>query len=506
MTSRILPILVCCFALLSGCQRTEYDSPVVYDSVEAMTSEAGMALERGDYEASLLIYAEALKQNPVDMNVLLGMAKCQIALGNYATAAFNLSAAAQVNPQAEEIYELYVELSQASGTISYARTAVALAKTNRIEAFLSRVPQAPAVSCEDGNYDHRLEVEITSDANTEVCVVEKKDNSSQISYKYTGNPLLITRGKTNLEIYCVKDGIPSETVMRQYICEYEPIEITFADPVIEKIVRNELGRPDGGITDVECEGITALRQSNLRNAGMEWMEYENLRIRTLEDLQWFPNLTQLYLEYLYLISDYTPLAQCKKLATLEITDSKLDDVSFVQSIPALKFLFVDNNEISDVTPLRDCKNLTSLYITGNPVHDFTVLKDLKLTALEFDIEQMQDLSILLNWMDMSSLYIHGCGGYDLSILGQMTGLERLSLYAENSSSGNRKPIGDLNFLTSLVKLERLYLYGLADYSHVESVKQLSNLTYLYMRTLGYTAPSDELIRELQQSLPNCEIR
>lgn len=135
-------------------------------------------------------------------------------------------------------------------------------------------------------------------------IIEKKD-SHWDSYQYF-DPIPITRGDTSLEVYCIKDGIPSETVEAHYICDYPPVEVSFADSTIERIVRLELGNEFGPITDVDCDGITELRQYDLRNAGMDWREYENIRVKSFEDIRLFPNLQQLYLENVDPIYDYSP--------------------------------------------------------------------------------------------------------------------------------------------------------------------------------------------------------
>ncbi len=498
-------VLLC--AMLVGCQSAPSIANVSYANVEQINAEALQAFDSGDYSGALLKYTDAMKSNPIDMDAMIGTIKCQIALENYNMAATNLSAAVRVNPQVPEIYDLYITLSEESGQIGYARTAVSLATQNDIKSFLSKVPGSPALNYSDGKYDSRLQVEISADDGAEIFIIEKKD-SHWDSYQYF-DPIPITRGDTSLEVYCIKDGIPSETVEAHYICDYPPVEVSFADSTIERIVRLELGNEFGPITDVDCDGITELRQYDLRNAGMDWREYENIRVKSFEDIRLFPNLQQLYLENVDPIYDYSPLSSCRRLNVLQMDDCGLSDISFVKYLPNLGYFSVSDNQISDLTPLSNCKNLYNLDIQGNPVRDLSMLGELDIEYLYVTASNIEDLSALRNWENMRYLHMNGCGGLDLSPLEAMTSLENLDLYAEDYTSNNywenRKPLGGLSFLQNLEGLERLSLQGISDYSELNYVKSLKNLTYLYVRTLNYDSIPSDLLQELQSALPGCSI-
>lgn len=499
-----LLLILCCCMILSGCQQSV--PSVSYDNVADLTQEANELYTEGSYKEALAKYTEALKLNPIDMDSQLGMVECQIALNNYSLAATNLSAAVKVNPTIEKIYELYIELSKASENLSYARTAVSLATTHNIESFLSKVPEAPVIDTPAGSYDSALEVRISAADGSEIHVTEIKDSST--SYDYA-DPIKITRGRTTLTAYSIKDGIPSETVSAQYNCDYPPIEITFSDPVIEMLVRGTLDKPTEPITDVDCEEVRELNQYDLyRNMNMDWSDYYDLQIESLSDLTYFPNLQYLSLENLEHVTDFSPIAQCKHIYNLDISNSNLEDISFVESLPNLNYFYAYGNRIQDLSPLIHCKNLDSVYVDGNPVNDLTVLKDLDLTYLSFSVSQMQDLTLLKSWPNLEYIDINECGGVDLSslsFLAEMPNLRSLYLSARNYTTDDETPLGDYSFVQNITQLERLNLNGLADYSQMDVVKSLKNLTYLYFRTMDYETPPNELVQDLQRSLPKCEI-
>ena len=379
------------------------------------------------------------------MDAQLGMVKCQLALENYQMAARNLSAAAQVDPTNEGLYELYLQLSVESGNLSYARTAVSLAQNSQMESFLGRVPQKPEISLADGSYD-------SQNGSNCYCgrrrgnLCDRKNGFIFFHVSIYGNSIPITRGKTDLEVYCVKDGIPSETVSAHYVCEYEPFEVTFSDPVIEMLVRIMLGKTEGTITDIECEEITRLDLYDLYSMGMDWEEYENVRINTLEDLKLLPNLEQLNLENQDSSLDYSPLMYSRKLYFLQITNSDLSDSSFVGNLSGLEYFMVRNNQISDISPLAGCKNLYGLYIQGNPVSNLSALADLDLRDLGIDAEQMTDFSELKNWKNLGYLSIDSCGGKDLSDLGELRQLESLNLSTWGNNGSDSDTIRDISFL------------------------------------------------------------
>lgn len=488
-----------------GSNTENKDTSIVYPDVAAINEEAWKAYEAGQFEESLIKYAEAMKENPIDMDSRIGLIQCQMAMENYDLAATNLSAAFKVDPRKEILYELYIDLSEKSDNIFYARQAVELAKTYQIHSILDKIPLPPQFGIEGGKYSNRLELELTAENGTEIVIVEKKDGEGSSAYKYNG-PFSITRGVTELEAYCIKNGIPSDVATARYICEYDPKEVTFEDPVFEKIVRASIGNIQGAITDEECEEITSLEQHAMQSSGMDYEEYRSQKIYTLNDLYWFPNLERLYLDEQDTIEDFSPIVQCRKLNSLNIRDSGLSDISFVGNLSNLDYLEMRGNEITDVTPLSFCTELYNLDISGNPVNDLKPLTELDLLYFSADVSQISDEMIIRGWKNLRSLSLTGCGGFDGNILKGMTNLEQLYLYARNDYDEKSTPLGDISFLEGLINLERLTLSGLADYSQIgSSVKNLSNLTYLYFNTLGYSDPPESLIEELKISLPGCEI-
>jgi len=502
-----ISISICMCLLLSGCQNSTLETAITYDSVDDINAEAQKLYDDGDYTSSLTKYSEAIAKNPTDIDSMIGAAQCQIALENYSMAGTNLSAAIRVEPTDYRIYDLYVQMSEESENISYARTAVTLAQTYNVIEFLDKVPNTPEINQPDGLYDSKFEVKISAPDGSKIYVAEKKGNS-YISYEYH-EPVTITRGNTDLEVYCVVDGIPSDTVTAKYVCDYPPIEVSFVDPIIEQLVRLTLNKESETITDVDCESITNIRQYNLRNNGMSWDEYKNLHVSSLADMSLFPNLQQLDLENIGNITDFSVLSSCKGLSSIDFSDGNIQDISFVEYLPNLGYCRLSDNNISDLRPLLNCKNLYGLYIDGNPISNLSVLEELDLEDISVTATYLDDLSICGSGENLDYLQVYGCGGCDLTEIGQLSNLRYLYLYArdysQNDGNAKQSSLDDISFLENLTSLERLNIQGLSSYDQLSVVKSLSNLSDLYVQTLDYSSLPDNIRQDLQTALPKCSI-
>ena len=504
---KIVFISICMCLLLSGCQNSTLETAITYDSVDDINAEAQKFYDDGDYTSSLTKYSEAMAQNPTDIDSMIGAAQCQIALENYSMAITNLSAAIRVEPTNYRIYDLYIQMSEESENISYARTAVRLAQTYNVTEFLDKVPDTPEINQPDGLYDSKFEVEISAPDGSEIYVAERKDNS-YISYEYY-EPVTITRGNTDLEVYCVVNGIPSDTATAKYVCDYPPVEVSFVEPIIEQLVRLTLNKESETITDVDCESITSIRQYDLRNNGMSWDEYENLHVASLADMSLFPNLWQLDLDNIENITDFSILASCKSLSSIDFSDGNIQDISFVEYLPNLSYCRLSNNNISDLSPLLNCKNLYPLYIDEHPISNLRILEGLDLENISVTATYLDDLSVFGSWENLDYLQVYGCGGCDLTAIGQLSNLRYLYLYArdysQNDWNSKQSPLDDISILENLTNLERLSIQGLSSYDQLSVVKSLSSLTYLYVQTLDYSSLPDDIRQDLESSLPKCTI-
>lgn len=486
-----------------------------YQSVDVTTKneEAQSFYDNGEYEHSLDLYLEAMQENPKDVNARIGAVKCQIALENYSMALMNLSSAVRVAPQTEELYELYLEISKLTENISTAQTAVDLAKNYGVDSFLEKVPEKPILGYESGKYDQRIEVSVESvEEGTEIYIsVNKVNGYGYYNINYI-KPWLMTTGETKLTAYCVKDGIPSETVEATYICEYAPSAVQFEDPVMEQLVRNTIDKAEGEITDIDCEQVTTLDNYDLRTDGMDYDVYRTMKIHSLNDLQYFPNLNYFYLYEQSEIEDYSCIAQCPLLVQLDLEDCGIEDISFISEMSYLSYLYLPDNQVTDINPMIQCENLCIIGVNGNPLNDISELAKLKhLYYLSFNVEQMKDISLLKQFENLKNLCIYRHDDTDLSALGQLTELESLTIeydYQENEYYSDRVFITDISYLENLTNLTYLNISCLEDLSQMDYLKGLKKLQNLYLYNRKNTDAEKDavIIKELQQALPQCNIQ
>ena len=504
MKKKIFGIYLAVTLLASGCG-SGAASGKTYAGVENIIAEADSMYAGENYEGALEKYSEAMKTNPLDISAVLGAARCQKELGNYDLAGMNLESAASIDPKNPEIYELYVEVSRDSDDTSYAQTAVEMARRNNVESFLASVPAAPTVNYPEGEYDSKIVVEVTAEPGTEVYINEGKDGKYS-SYQYV-SPMIMTRGETNLEIFCMKDGIPSESVRLSYNLDYPEYEVKFKDPVMEEMVRTHLSKPNGPIYDSDCEIISSLDQYDLyRNSNYNWQDYSNLSVRNLEDLYEIPNIEYLYVENLGEV-DYAPLGSLRRLSSLCIENSNLTDIWFLSYLPNLTYIDLEDNDVTDLAPLSNLKHLRSLFVQGNKISDFSPISDRNMIQFSFNAYYPENLSFLSGWEDLVYLNVEGAGGKDLSALGQLTHVINLYLrnYVRNDYNLVREPLGNLDFISGLKDLSVLQLYGAKRYEQAECIRPLKNLTYFSISLTESEPVPEQYLKELQKALPNCAV-
>lgn len=474
---------------------------------------AKSAYDGGTYAESLELYLSAMALDSKSMDARLGVARCQMQLGNYGLADVNLGMAAQIDPENEDLYTAYAELSELSGEIQYAQTAVSLARENNVESFLSRVPEKPVIVQEPGVYSEKIALEFShSDPDAEIIVTVDNDLNHDFSIynqRYSV-PVQLMRGTSHVRAYAVKDGIPSSTAYEEFVVDYEEYEVIFLDPMIELLTREELGIYDRYLTNFDCENVTTLEWYRLQNTFDSYREYENVKLNTLEDLKHFPALAQLYLDNQNAGLDYSPLAYCPNLFYLSLSSCSLKNTDFLKYAPNVTYLMLDNNEIQDITELSTRKNLFMLSMTYNDGDvDLTevIRNNKQIDDLSIDDTMLSDYSLLSELPDLYYLRINGIAHADVAEIGKLTSLEYLYLFFNNFRNEYRSNVylDDLSFLDNLENLQCLGLDGVRDPEQAEHIMGLKNLSDLYLYDSDI-AENASVMSRLQSALPNCQIR
>lgn len=208
--------------------------------------------------------------------------------------------------------------------------------------------------------------------------------------------------------------------------------VVFNDDVLERLVRENLNKPDGDVLVSDALSLTEL------DLQMDNLDENRQTIHRLDALRYFANLTYLGLGYaveneadpdapvdigalggltklesLQLgdividdvsalsgltnlkslsiwgggqLGDLTPLAGLVNLEALTLHDNRITDVSPLSGLTKLVYLDLADNQIADVSPLADLTGLTRLYLEGNPVSDYSPLAGIRANLEEWDFE------------------------------------------------------------------------------------------------------------------------
>lgn len=195
-----------------------------------------------------------------------------------------------------------------------------------------------------------------------------------------------------------------------------PTVVTFADPVLEAMVRGSMGIPEGDITAEEASSVTRLDFSG------QWQGYvsEGASISDIGGLEFFVNLEFLDLS-LNEISDIAPLADLHKLTALmlsgnpitdltpltgltslkllDLTGCAAQDYASLSTLTSLEYLTLENSTLSDVTPLTGLTGLRYLFLAGSPVSNYFPLEEVYPGLLEMDFTIAYLLDELGFYMD-----------------------------------------------------------------------------------------------------------
>ncbi len=146
--------------------------------------------------------------------------------------------------------------------------------------------------------------------------------------------------------------------------------IVFPDPVLERKVRETIGKPVGDITPGDVEDVDNL---NVGRQTKEGLAAEEL-VSDLSGLEYFANLYCLA-AYNNNITDISPLSCLKSLRILDLGGNAVTDLSPLSGLE-INELYLWGNGVTDVTPLAEVTGLTFLYLDENLIADVSPLAGL----------------------------------------------------------------------------------------------------------------------------------
>ncbi len=161
--------------------------------------------------------------------------------------------------------------------------------------------------------------------------------------------------------------------------------VTFADPVLEAMIRSAMGKPEGEITLAEAQGVTRMDLTD----SLQRQLSEFTPITNLNGLEAFTNLESLDLSQ-NAVSDISPLAGLTKLTVLSLAGNPVTDVAPLAKLTNLKLLILSNCQSDDYSALANLVNLQVLLLDNSTIRDLsplaalTILRQLSLANTSVD--------------------------------------------------------------------------------------------------------------------------
>jgi Leucine-rich repeat (LRR) protein len=169
--------------------------------------------------------------------------------------------------------------------------------------------------------------------------------------------------------------------------------VVFADPLFERMVREQIGMPEGPVTAKDAAKFDRL------DFNMQWQETipEDTCIHDITGVEYFINLKVLSLNF-HAVGDISMVPKLKRLEELDIGGNGISDLSALAGMTGIKRLVafangiwdiaplagltklqvlqLEHNQITDISPLAGMTMLESLRLTDNPITDFSPIRDI----------------------------------------------------------------------------------------------------------------------------------
>ncbi len=167
----------------------------------------------------------------------------------------------------------------------------------------------------------------------------------------------------------------------------------------------------------------------------------------------------------------------------------------VRHFKSLKSLSITNSQITDLTPLEGLTQLNWLFLDESNVSNLETLSKLEnLQYIKISISKITDISPLNNLRSLKTLVLDGNKIESLPSLQELKNLKRLSL------DGNQ--ITDIKPLAALSNLNHLDLQS-NEINDLTPLAALKNLKDLWLGSNPDVTKAE--VEKLQKILPNCEI-
>ena len=499
---------------------------LIYDSSftqELLIGQARYFENKGNHTAAVWMYNLAYSHSGEDGNVAIELADQYKGIGNYTKAEFTLSNAIADGGTAELYIELCKTYVEQDKLLDAVRMLDNIADPTLKAELDSLRPAAPTFSSEPGFYNEYIELTISASDGT-LYFTTDGDYPTTENDPYTA-PVTLGAGETKVLALTVgENGLVSPLTVGTYTVVGVIEPLTFQDPAIEALIRNELNYSDStavytndlwGFTEFtvpeeatiysDLAGMINLKTLSIPNAKSADISFianlqslESLTISgisldsaMLNAIAAPANMTHLSLTDCT-ISSIIPLANLKNLVTLDLSNNSIRDLSplanmlnleelylqynavrelgIITSLPNLKILDLSYNDLSAVPTIGSCVSLEQLDLTHNKLTDISAVASLtNLTHFTAADNNLTDISALKNCAKLAELDIANNTVKDISMLGDLVELTHL-----NFSNNLVEELPWWPVDCALISIDGSYnlisnIDGLADFYHLNRV-------------------------------------
>jgi|GEM_PF-2386691 len=175
--------------------------------------------------------------------------------------------------------------------------------------------------------------------------------------------------------------------------------------------------------------------------------------------------------------------QAENFESLDLSECRIEDLSFISEFTNLKELNLDKNAVSDLTPLKDLYSLERLSLGKNNISDITPLNDLaNLQYLNLNDNLLEDVSPLKTLTSLKEIDLSTNNIITIADMHNLENLESVNLSYNLISSisvlGN-SPLKDLNIMNTDIN----DLGAVANFTKLETLK--AGFIYIWKGNEGY---------------------
>ena len=433
---------------------------LIYDSSftqELLLGQARYLENSGNHSAAVWVYNLAYSQSGEDGNVAIELAQQYKSIGNYTKAEYTLSSAIADGGSVElytELCKTYVEQDKLLDAVRMLDNIADPELKAQLDALR---PAAPVFDHEPGFYNEYVELAITADAGTLYFTTDGAYPTTE-NLPYSA-PVTLGAGETKVMALTVaENGLVSPVTAATYTVVGVIEPVTFQDPAIEALVRDELNFSDAtvvytndlwGFTEFTVPGDAAV-YSDL--AGMI-----NLKSLSIPDAK---------------SSDFSFIANLKSLESLEISGVSLDTamLNTIATPAGLTHLSLTDCTISSIIPLANLKDLVTLDLSNNSIRDLSPLVNLtNLEELYLQYNAVRELGVVTSLPNLKVLDLSYNDLSGIPTIGGCTALEKLDL--THNKLTDVSAVGELTNLTHFAAADN----KLTDVSALENCTKLTEL-------------------------------